>query len=382
MSKIPKDLRRIAIVGGRGFPSTYGGYETLVRYIARDWSDRGYEVTVYCRDRADGGRRWTVDGVTCQWTPGYDSSSLSTLTFGFTAHVHAALQKFDAALVLNIANGLWLPMLRAAGVPTALNTDGIEWERGKWGSVARRVFLAGARMAARHADVLVADSEAIAKVWKQRFGVTSVFVPYGAPVENGLGSSRVEALELEPHRYALVVARLIPENNVDLFLDALDALGPDRPESVVVGSGSPGTRLETRLRDLDWEGRVRWLGHVEDQDLLMELWANCGVYVHGHSVGGTNPALLQALGMGAPTLALDTPFNREVLGEDADGQLFPGQVDGLAEPMLRLVEDESWQKKLAARGREVVRQRYSWPDVSDRYLSALRLAQERARGVS
>jgi glycosyltransferase involved in cell wall biosynthesis len=382
MSKIPKDLRRIAIVGGRGFPSTYGGYETLVRYIARDWSDRGYEVTVYCRDRADGGRHWTVDGVTCQWTPGYDSSSLSTLTFGFTAHVHAALQKFDAALVLNIANGLWLPMLRAAGVPTALNTDGIEWERGKWGSLARRVFLAGARMAARHADVLVADSEAIAKVWKQRFGVTSVFVPYGAPVESGLGSSRVEALELEPHRYALVVARLIPENNVDLFLDALDALGPDRPKAVVVGSGSSGTPLETRLRDLDRRGRVRWLGHVKDQDLLMELWANCGVYVHGHSVGGTNPALLQALGMGAPTLALDTPFNREVLGEDADGQLFPGQVDGLAEPMLRLVEDESRQKELAERGREVVRQRYSWPDVSDRYLSALRLAQEHARGVS
>ena len=341
MSKSSKDLRRIAIVGSRGFPSTYGGYETLVRYIARDWSDRGYEVTVYCRDRREGRRRWIVDGVRCQWTPGYDSSSLSTLTFGLTGHAHAAFQEFDAALVLNIANGFWLPMLRAAGVPTAVNTDGIEWERGKWGPVARRMFLAGAGLVARNADVLVADSEAIAEIWERKFGVDSVFVPYGAPVESGFGTSRVEALQLEPHRYALVVARLIPENNVELFLDALDAMGPDRSRAVVVGSASSGNRIETRLRDLNRRGVVRWLGHVNDQELLTELWANCGVYVHGHSVGGTNPALLQALGAGAPTLALDTPFNREVLGDEADDQLFPGSADKLAELMLRLVEDDS-----------------------------------------
>lgn len=371
-----KDMHRIAILGSRGFPSTYGGYETLVRYLARDWTQRGHEVTVYCRDRNEGERRWEAEGVRCQWTPGYDSTSLSTLTFGATSHLHAAVRKFDAALVLNIANGFWLPMLRAAGVPSAVNTDGIEWERGKWGPLARRTFLASAWMASRHADVLIADSEAIDSIWREKFGVESVFVPYGAPVEHGVGSERVRALGVEPRGYALAVARLIPENNVDLLLDALDAAAADeRPQAVVVGSATRASDLEKRLKELDRRGRLRWLGHVADQELLLELWANSGVYIHGHSVGGTNPALLQALGAGAPTLALDTVFNREVLGEDAADQLFPPDADGLRAAIARVLSDRDLQEALSKRGQRVVEARYSWQDVSDRYLEALRLAR-------
>jgi glycosyltransferase involved in cell wall biosynthesis len=381
-SRLTRDIRKIAILGSRGFPSTYGGYETLVRYLARDWSQRGYDVTVYCRDRNQGDRRWETDGVTCQWTPGYDSTSLSTLTFGATSHVHAAPRKFDAALVLNIANGFWLPLLRTAGVPTVVNTDGIEWERGKWGALARRTFLASAWMASRYADVLIADSQAIDSIWQKKFGVKSVFVPYGAPVEHNVGSERVRALGVKPHKYVLAVARLIPENNVDLLLGALDAATEERPTAVVVGSATCASDLQKELGELDQRGRLRWLGHVSDQDLLLELWANAGVYVHGHSVGGTNPALLQALGAGAPTLALDTPFNREVLGEGAGDQLFAKDPNELLAAISRVLRDHELQQKLAKRGRAVVEARYSWSDVSDRYLDALRLARERAAGRS
>lgn len=370
-----KGMHRIAILGSRGFPSTYGGYETLVRYLARDWSQHGYDVTVYCRDRGEDRRRWETEGVTCQWTPGYDSTSLSTLTFGATSHLHASLRQFDAALVLNIANGFWLPLLRAGGIPTAVNTDGIEWERGKWGPLARRTFLASAWMTSRHADVLIADSRAIDSIWREKFGVESVFVPYGAPVERDVGSARVRALGLAPGTYALAVARLIPENNVDLLLDALDAAGGERPRAVVVGSGAHD--LERRLRGLDQRGRLRWLGHVDDQDLLLELWANAGAYIHGHSVGGTNPALLQALGAGAPTLALDTPFNREVLGEGASGQLFAEDPGELLAAVSRLLGDPELRQELSGRGRATIATRYSWADVSDRYLDALRLARSR-----
>ena len=376
------DLQRIAILGSRGFPSTYGGYETLVRHLARDWSQRGYDLTVYCRDYGKNGRRWETEGVKCQWTPGYDSTSLSTLTFGATSHLHAALRGFDAALVLNVANGFWLPLLRAAGTPAAVNTDGVEWERGKWGPIARRTFLASAWMTSRLADVLIADSQAIDAIWQKKFGVESVFVPYGASVEHDVGSERVRALGVEPHEYVLAVARLIPENNVDLLLDALDAAGEQRPEAVVVGSATRASELEKRLSELDRRGRLRWLGHVSDQDLLLELWANAGVYVHGHSAGGTNPALLQALGAGAPTLALDTPFNREVLGEDAGDQLFASSPKELLAAMSRLLEDDELRQRLAERGRAIVAERYSWPDISNRYLEALRTARDRASPVS
>ena len=215
----PLDL---AIIGSRGFPSTYGGYETLVRHLARDWTSAGHRVTVYCRSRPAGLRIWTVDGVRCIWTPGWDSNRLSTLSFGATAHVDASLRQFDAALVLNVANGFFLPILRARGIPTAVNTDGIEWERGKWGPVARRVFRKGAVLTARTADVLIADSMAIAALWTQQFSVTSVFVPYGADV------LKCAADRLGPSsrgtRLRTIVARLSPKTTSNSFCRA----GADR----------------------------------------------------------------------------------------------------------------------------------------------------------
>jgi len=365
---------RLAILGSRGYPSTYGGYETLVRYLASDWVDRGHEVTVYCRTRPKGSRVWWVDGVRCIWTPGRESKALSTLSFGASAHLDAAFRAYDGALVLNVANGFYLPWLRAARVPTVVNTDGVEWERGKWGTTAQRVFYQGAALTAHYGDVLVADSEAIGRIWKQLFDVESVFIPYGAPVVEHAGTERIHAMGLGERSYALVVARLIPENNVDLVLDALDRM-PDRCKAVIVGSANYRSPLERRLRELDDHGTVRWLGHVADQQLLVELWANCAVYVHGHSVGGTNPGLLQALGAGAPTLALDTVFNREVLA--CDTQLFPKNAAELERRMTDLVAAPVLRERLAARGRKVVAERYRWADVCHAYLGALAMARER-----
>jgi glycosyltransferase involved in cell wall biosynthesis len=366
---------KLAILGSRGFPSTYGGYETLVRYLARDWAQRGHLVTVYCRSRDEGRLSWTTEDVRCQWTPGRDSTRLSTPSFGLSSHLHAATRGFDAALVLNVANGYFLPLLRARGIPCAVNTDGIEWERGKWGTAARRVFLGGATLCARYADVLIADSQAIAAIWAERFGVESQFIPYGAPVLSDVGADRVEALGLVPFAYPLVVARLIPENNVELFLDAIERMVPPC-RAVVVGSANFDSPLELRLRELDRSGAIRWLGHVADQQLLTQLWANCGVYVHGHSVGGTNPGLLQALGAGAPTLALDTAFNREVLANEA--QLFPRDPSVLAGRLAELMRQPELRARLAEHGRTVVAKRYDWRAVTASYLEALSLARERS----
>ncbi len=359
----------IAIIGSRGFPSTYGGYETLVRNVAREWTAQGHNVTVYCRTRPGRRRTWDVDGVRCIWTPGRDTKSLSTLSFGLTSHLDAFARRFDAALVLNIANGFFLPLLRARGIPSVLNTDGIEWERGKWGSGARKVFYKGAELSASHATVLVSDSRAIADVWASEFGTRPRYISYGAVVQRGLPQHRVEQLGLKRRKYALVVARLIPENNIDLTLDALEMM-PDRCPAVVVGSADYESDTKDRLRALNASGKILWLGHVHDQELLTQLWAHCGVYVHGHSVGGTNPALLQALAAGAPTLALNTPFNREViLHED---QLFPADPAALATRLQSLLADDVAQSRWASRGRQTINARYQWPAVCDAYESALR----------
>jgi glycosyltransferase involved in cell wall biosynthesis len=358
-----------AILGSRGFPSSYGGYETLVRRLAPYLEANGHSVTVYSRSAKEGSRVWDEQGVRCIATPGYDSKSLSTLSFGLTATVDASIRKFDAVLVLNIANGLWLPLLKGRRIPTALNTDGIEWERGKWSTLGKKTFLAGARTSAKMADALICDSKEIGRIWKERFGRTSEFIPYGGDLVTSSNSDYLKELNLTPDTYLLVVARLAPENNVELTLDAIDRLGTAAPPSVIVGSANFDSPIEDRLRSMEASGQVKWLGHVADQELLSELWANCMIYVHGHSVGGTNPALLQALGAGAPTLALETPFNSEVIG--SSDQLFPPSADALAEKVKVLASDSGLRGELRDRGRTTIADRYSWDDVCRSYTDLL-----------
>ena len=299
-AELSSPLMRFAIIGSRGFPSSYGGYETLVRHLAPSLVMAGHDVTVYCRARDDGRRMWMDEDVRCIATRGRDTKSLSTLTFGMTATLDASLRRFDAILVLNIANGFWFPLLRASRTPFAVNTDGIEWERGKWSRVGQAMFRAGAWMTARNAAELICDSHAIGSIWKDLFDRTSTFIPYGAPVSRDVGRDRLASVGIADKPCLLVVARLAPENNVELTLDALEVLNGQAPLAVIVGSANFDSPIEARLRAMEAAGRVKWLGHVDDQEMLTQLWANSTVYVHGHSVGGTNPALLQALGAGAP----------------------------------------------------------------------------------
>jgi glycosyltransferase involved in cell wall biosynthesis len=367
---------KFAILGSRGFPSTYGGYETLVRHLAPYMVREGHDVTVYCRNRDEGRRSWLVEDVRCVATPGYDTKSLSTLTFGMTATLDASFRRFDSMLVLNIANGFWFPALRAARTKFAVNTDGIEWERGKWSRLGRTTFRMGAWMTARNADILVCDSKAIGDIWSERFGIGSVFIPYGAPVLDHVDSDLLKTLGLGNEPYLLVVARLAPENNVELTLDALDLLGGEAPRAVIVGSANFDSPIEGRLRKMEEAGSVSWLGHVDDQRLLTQLWAHSGVYVHGHSVGGTNPALLQALGAGAPTLALDTPFNAETL--PCPEQRFPLDARTLADCIQAVIRSPSLREEMAQRGRTIVKKRYAWDNVCRAYMDVLvKLADDR-----
>jgi glycosyltransferase involved in cell wall biosynthesis len=361
---------RYAIIGSRGYPSTYGGFETLVRRLAPFLAEQGADVTVY--GRSAGLRPWSVrvEDVRVVHTPGIDGTFCSTLSYGFTSMAHARRVGYDAALVVNVANGFWLPMLRAAGIPSLVNVDGIEWERGKWNGLGKKVFKLGARATARMADRIVVDSHAVGDYWRDEFGVSSHFIPYGADVLHDDASDRVRALGLQPGSYLLVVARLVPENNVELFVDALEHLRAEVPV-VVVGTAAARSPLEARLEQLErTRGSFRWLGHVDDQLLLGQLWRHCALYVHGHSVGGTNPSLLSALGAGAPTLALETVYNREVLGRGWPTYLLDRQQE-LARRIEEQLADPPGRRFLAARGQAIVRSRYRWDDVLGRYATAL-----------
>jgi glycosyltransferase involved in cell wall biosynthesis len=353
---------RIAIIGSRGFPSTYGGFETFVGRFAPYAVKAGHEVTVYGRGAR---REHDYDGVRVIHVPGIDSKSVSTASHGISAFLDARRRDFDVALVLNPANGPFLPLLDC---PSVVNPDGLEWRRRKWGALARAAFLSGAIGVARWANEVVVDSAAIGRYWRVAFRRQTHFIPYGADVVTKHDEGPIRQLGLEPRSYSLVVARLVPENNVELVLDAFTNLDRDH-ELVIVGDAN--YRSPTVNRILDEAGRdprVRWLGHVADQALLDSLWGFAHVCIHGHSVGGTNPALLQAMGHGAGPLAYRSPFNLEVLGSDR--RLFASAHDLSA--LWRSTfecphEHRAWKETC----RQRVAEAYAWSDVCDRYLDVL-----------
>jgi glycosyltransferase involved in cell wall biosynthesis len=362
-------LKSVSIIGTRGYPSYYGGFETAVRKLAPYLVEHGWDVTVYGRhgstNDADLNRDLRVRSVV---TRGVETKSLSTLSYGLTAVLDAFRRKPRVVLVMNVANGYWLPILKLRGIPTAVNVDGIEWDRAKWNVLAKSVFHLGARLTARFGDQMIYDAEAIGARWRDEFGVAGTFIPYG-------GDSR-EPLQIEPgliHRgYALLVARFVPENTVPEFVEAAATIAQSYPV-VIVGSSGYGGELDDAVQQLaSVNSNVRWLGHVSDDDRLLSLWQHAGAYFHGHSVGGTNPALVQAMACGAPIIARDTIYNREVL-EDA-GLLVSPNAPQIAATMISLLSDPLRQDDLSSRAERRAQSRYTWELVCaayERTLSAL-----------
>ncbi|WP_240644055.1 glycosyltransferase [Antribacter gilvus] len=362
----PSRRPSVAIIGTRGYPSYYGGFETAVRHLAPFLVDSGWQVSVYSRPEAtladDEGRDHRVSTIT---TRGVNSRCFSTLTYGATASIDAVRRRPDVALVMNVANGFWLPLLRARGIRTLVNVDGMEWKRTKWGTLARSVFLGGARATARWADALVVDAVEIGRHWREDFGREGTFIPYG-------GQEYDDAVppEFERRSYVLFVARLVPENSVWEFLDAARRLAGSR-DVVIVGSSGFGGPVETAVRDLARaHPRIHWLGQVSDDRRLHALWHHAGAYFHGHSVGGTNPALVQAMMCGAPVVARDTPYNREVLGDS--GVLVRADAAEITGTLAAVLGDRERQESLSTAALDRARAEYSWKRVLDDYERALR----------
>lgn len=297
-------------------------------------------------------------------TPGLDTKSLSTLSYGLTAVLHSAFHRPDVALVMNVANGFWLPLLRLRRIPTVVNVDGIEWERAKWGRAAKLMFRMGAVFTARFADVLVSDSIEIQRRWNVEFGRDSRFIPYGGD-EPGL----LPVVEgMQPGKYVLMVARFVPENSILEFFEAVETLARDHPV-VIVGSSGYGGELDEKAAKLSQHDNVTWLGHVSDDEKLLSLWQHAGAYFHGHSVGGTNPALVQAMAAGAPVVARRTPYNLEVLGSDE--QLVDPEPSDIVRGIRAMLKSAGTREALSQQNKTRAREYYNWPGVSKGYEIAI-----------
>jgi glycosyltransferase involved in cell wall biosynthesis len=352
---------RIALVGTRGVPARYGGFETCVEEVGRRLAKAGHDVVVYCRTPDSGAPLRTYEGMTLVHVPALKRRSLETLSRTALAVTHLVRHPVDVALVFNAANAPLLPVLRARRIPVATHVDGLEWKRAKWGRVGRRYYRLAESLAVRWSDELIADAQGIADYYRAEFDAASDLITYGAPIVSGDRADKLDGVGLTPGGYHLVVARFEPENHVDVIVDGYRRSTASRP-LVVVGSAPYADAYTARVHALA-DGRVRFLGGVWDQDLLDQLYAHAFTYLHGHSVGGTNPSLLRAIGAGAATIAFEVSFNREVL-RDA-GRYF-GTADELRRELEWAEADGDEIRELGARALQRAAG-YDWEDVATRY---------------
>jgi glycosyltransferase involved in cell wall biosynthesis len=359
----PSTSLRIALIGTRGIPAAYGGFETAVEEVGRRLVERGHRVLVYGRDAGTAGdvhlgmRRVTL--------PAVRQKALETLSHTALSTVHAVTKaRPDAAFVFNAANSPFLPLLRARRIPVALHMDGLEWRRSKWGPRGKAYYRAAESFGVRQADAIIADAPGIADYYDHQFGVASELIRYGAPLLDDAPSDGIRELGLEPGGYHLVVARFEPENHVREIVEGYAMSQATKP-LVVVGSAPYAAEYTAAIdRIAAADPRIRLLGAVYDQDLLDALYHHASTYLHGHSVGGTNPSLLRAMGAGTAVIAFDVVFNREVL--DEQGWYFRTSAD-VAAAVDAAESDAGAVAAASAAVRRRAADAFSWDDVAATY---------------
>jgi len=354
---------RIVILGTRGIPASYGGFETFAEHLSTRLVARGHEVTVYGRAHYVSPRQLEYHGVRLKVLPTIRHKYFDTVVHSFLSAVHAISSRFDAALICNAANAPFAPILRLTGTPVVINVDGLEHQRKKWGWLGRRYYLAAERLSTILPNVMVTDAQVIHDYYLARYNAKSEMIAYGSEVERRPDRAAVRRWRAEPNRYVLYVSRLEPENNAHLVIEAFKKVRTAY-RLLIVGDAPYAhdyiSDLKTRARG---DKRIVFTGFVFGQD-YRALQQNAYCYVHATEVGGTHPALLEAMGYGNCVLTLATPENIEAVGDA--GIPYADELD-LTEKLQRVLRDGSLVQSYRNRAQIRVQRYYDWERVVDQY---------------
>lgn len=355
---------RVALIGSRGIPACYGGYETLMEELSTRLVARGYPVTVYCRSHYTprGSRRHR--GVRLVVLPTVKTKHLDTPVHTLLSCLHAVVRRYDVAVVVNAANAIFVPLLRLSGIPTALHIDGIEKRRAKWGILGRLVYALSERLATALPNTIVTDSQVIRQFYLQNLGADSSVITYGVDPDPLPPGRLMRELDLKSRGFFLYVSRFEPENNPHRVAAAYRNVGGDLP--LVMVGGAPYARRFIRSFTLGADPRIIFPGPVYGHG-YRELLSNALAYIHATEVGGTHPALVEAIGFGNCVVVSDTPENRETAGSDA----LYYRVDRPASLAAALEEVRLAPEQARKRGAEiaaVAARRFRWSDVVEQYI--------------
>jgi len=354
---------RIAILGTRGIPASYGGFETFAEHLSTRLVARGHEVTVYCRAHYVSPRQLEYHGVRLKVLPTIRHKYFDTVIHAFLSAIHAVSGRYDAALICNAANAPFSPILRLTGTPVAINVDGLEHKRKKWGRLGRRYYRLAEYLSTILPNEMVTDAQVIQDYYLAHHKCPSIMIAYGSEVERRPDRETVRKWRVEPNRYVLYVSRLEPENNAHLVIEAFKKVRTAY-RLLVVGDAPYAeqyiNKLKTQARG---DKRIIFTGFVFGQD-YRALQQNAYCYVHATEVGGTHPALLEAMGYGNCVLTLATPENIEAVGEA--GIPYIDEFD-LADKLQRVLRDGSLVQAYRNRAQLRVQGNYDWNRVVDKY---------------
>ena len=354
---------RIAILGTRGIPASYGGFETFAEHLSTRLVRRGHDVTVYCRAHYVSPRQLEFHGVRLKVLPTIRHKYFDTVVHTFLSAIHSVSQRYDAALICNCANAPFSPILRLAGTPVAINVDGLEHKRKKWGRLGRRYYRLAEYLSTLLPSEMVTDAQVIQDYYLARHNAPSTMIAYGSEVERRPDRELVRKWRVEPNRYVLYVSRLEPENNAHLVIEAFKKVRTAY-RLLIVGDAPYAEQYINSLKaSARGDKRIIFTGFVFGQD-YRALQQNAYCYVHATEVGGTHPALLEAMGYGNCVLTLATPENIEVVGDA--GVPYIDEFD-LAEKLQRVLRDGSLVQAYRNRAQQRVQRHYDWETVVDQY---------------
>jgi glycosyltransferase involved in cell wall biosynthesis len=359
---------KIALMGTRGIPANYGGFETFYENLAPRLAARGHQVTVYNRPHHVGHRELkTYKGVRLVHLPSIATKHLDTITHTALSVLHGLTQHYDIVYVCGVGNTplVWVP--RLAGAKVLLNVDSADWKRAKWGGFAAWYLRSTERWAARLSSVIVADNQAIQERYQEEHGVHAEFVPYGANVLRHEGTAALGPFGLTPRRYILWVGRLERETRIEEVIAAFERVRAPEFKLVVLGDAPFAETYKAFLRSLASE-RIVFTGYQFGQ-AYQQLSCHAYAYVQSSPTSGTSPALLDQMAFGNAVVARGTPTNTEVVG-DAGLTYDPhNPVEGLAGELQRLIDGPAVTERLRKAAVRRVEAAYSWDRITERYES-------------
>lgn len=356
-------IMRIAILGTRGIPANYGGFETFAEELAVRLVTRGHQVTVYGRSNYIKTKEKVYKGVRLVVLPGVRYKYFDTPVNTFLATIHSLFRRYDVLLYCNSANSFCTLFPRVVGKRVVLNVDGLEWKRAKWSWFGRCIYRMSEFLATFLPDHIVTDAKEVQRYYEKEFRKTSTWIPYGAPIDKVKTSDVLKRFGVGGNRYVLYVSRLEPENNAHVVVQAFEKVKTNF-RLVVVGD-APYSRDYIRRLKRTRDPRIIFTGYVFGRG-YREFQSHAYCYIQATEVGGTHPALVEAMGHGNCILANDVPEHREVLGEA--GRYFTAKnPEDLTEKLQYLLDHPEEAKMFRARALARVKERYTWGKVTSDY---------------